>query len=70
MIDDLSFFQPQPFIQSWQNKMPIKPEDFPSRFPEDVFIQQKLDPNAVVRCPYNIGESESDGSDPTAAIPD
>ena len=38
--------------------MPINPENFPSRFPEDVFIQQKLDPDGVVRCPYDVGENK------------
>ena len=61
LIDDLSFFShSHSFSVGKKRKMPIKPEDFPSRFPEDVFIQQKLDPDAVVRCPYNTGESEGD----------
>ena len=36
--------------------MPIKPECFPDRFPEDAFIQQNIDPNSIVRCPYDAGE--------------
>ena len=31
-------------------------ESMPSRLPEDVFMEQKLDPNSVVRCPYDAGE--------------